>query len=366
MNLSFTFFFEEKMKKYVASLLLSLTVIILLSCGKKEEARPVEEQKTETTGKQPVTAELAEQTPAPAADEESTRGYSDGSAVSKNEMPLAAQPAKPGTGRQQGGLHQNLVSYLRADTSAPADKKFIRTGDIKFRVNNVHKATELVEDLTAKFSGFVVNSDLKNEEVRTSENRYTKDSVVLIKQIVVKGEIRLRVPAEKLDSLVRELNNILVYLDYRILRREDVTLKFISLQKQKDRLQSYEKRQKHNIDTRGGNLENRTYAEEELLNKQMQQDEKEIEKMGLEDEVKYATLVLWIYQAPVVISEKIYDFDYIEDLRPSFWERSWESIAKGWFGIENALVGIITVWPIIILLLLGYYFYRVIRKKSKK
>ncbi len=356
------------MKKYTACLLLTLTVLFVFSCGKKAEAPPKEELKTKSVERQAAADETMEQAPAPptaSTGKSMSRGFTDNNVSVADAENILKEPVKPGQDMQQGGL-ANLAGYLRADTSAPADKKFIRTGDIKFKVANVHKATEKIEDLTAKYSGFVVNSDLKNEEGRTTENRYAKDTLVLVKEITVKGEIKLRVPAEKLDSLVRELNEILVFLDYRILRREDVTLRYAALQKQKERLQSFERRQKHNIDTRGGNLENRTYAEEELLNKQMQQDDKELQKLELDDQVKYATITLWIYQPPVVISEKIYDFNYIEDLQPGFWERLWDSITKGWTGVGNVIVGLITIWPIIILVIIGIFVYRALNRRGRK
>jgi hypothetical protein len=351
------------MRKIVACLFLTLSVIAIVSCGKKEEARPTNEPKTEetrqtSTGGAEFERQAKEAAPAPEVMSEQSADLAKAEAPGQ---PNSATPTKP-----QVGLVEGLTGFLRADTSAPSDKKFIRTGDIKFRVENVHKATEMIEDLTAKYKGFVVSSDLQNNEDRTSENRYTKDSVVLIKQITVKGEIKLRVPAEKLDSLVRELNNVLVFLDYRILRRDDVTLRFASIKKQKDRLLNYERRQRRNIDTKSSNLEAKTYAEENLLDKQMQIDDKDLQNMDLEDQVKYATITLWIYQPPLVISEKIYNFDYIDDLRPSFWERSWESVVKGWYGIEIVLIGLITIWPIFILLALGYYIFRYVRNLRKK
>src|SRR6266542_3688031 len=47
-------------------------------------------------------------------------------------------------------------------TATPANRKFIKTAELKFKVNNVLYATENMEDLTAKYGGYMIYSNLVN------------------------------------------------------------------------------------------------------------------------------------------------------------------------------------------------------------
>ncbi len=360
---SYTLKKDQTMKNFFTCFLLAISFIVLTGCGKKEAPKPEETQKTEVYDRQSQSpsagsAQLSkEAAPAPEMAE-----YAEEAPVAGSPAP--AEPRKDAASPRETSF-PGLANSLRADTSAPKDKKFIRTGEIKFRVNNVHKSTEMVEDLTAKYSGFVTFSNLTNLEERSAEHEYTKDTIVVTKSISVQSEIVIRVPAEKLDSLVRELNQILVFLDYRKLMREDVTFKFLTNQMQKKRMNVYEQRQTKNIDTKRSTLESKTYAEESLLAKQMQADDLELQNLSLEDQVKYCTITLYLYQPPTVISEKRYNFEYIEELRPSFWETSWNSIVRGWWGLEDVITAVITIWPIILLLIAGFIVWRRVSKKTQ-
>ena len=43
------------------------------------------------------------------------------------------------------------------------------------------------------------------------------ESIVISKKIIVENHIVLRIPNENIDSLVRELNKLILFLDYRII-----------------------------------------------------------------------------------------------------------------------------------------------------
>ena len=48
-----------------------------------------------------------------------------------------------------------LAKDIDLKTKTPADKKFVKTCDLKFKVNNVLYSTEKIEDLTTKYDGFL-------------------------------------------------------------------------------------------------------------------------------------------------------------------------------------------------------------------
>lgn len=242
-----------------------------------------------------------------------------------------------------------LAKDVSLNTKTPNDKKFIKTADLKFKVNNVLTATEKIEDNAVKYGGYLVYSNLKNRNDDYKSSRISRDSLLIAKQIVVVNEIQLRVPNEKLDSFIRELNSLVVFFDYRVIKLNDVTLQFTSNQKKTERLQKYEQRQINNIDTKSSKLKEATNAEDNLLEHQNQADDLQLKSLALEDQVKYCDLDIEIYQKPIIVTEKIGYFDYVSGSKPNFFVRVLDSIIQGWTILEEIIIFLIKIWGILLL-----------------
>ena len=59
-----------------------------------------------------------------------------------------------------------LAKDVNLNTNTPKDKKFIKTAEVMFKVNNVWKVTERIEDITAKYGGFVLEDETTKEQFR--------------------------------------------------------------------------------------------------------------------------------------------------------------------------------------------------------
>jgi hypothetical protein len=236
-------------------------------------------------------------------------------------------------------------------TNTPADRKFIKTAELKFRVNNVLYATEKIEDLTAKYGGYMIYSNLANRHENSERSKISRDSILISKQILVENQLQLKVPTQNLDSFVRSLKPLVTFLDYRIIKLNDVTLQFISSQKKTDRLQNYEKRQTQHIDSKAAKLYETINAEDILLERQNQSDDLKLQSMALDDQVKYCNLTIEIYQKPIITKETVANFDYVSDVKPNFVARMWDSAIQGWNILEEVVVFLIKIWGIAALII---------------
>jgi hypothetical protein len=259
-----------------------------------------------------------------------------------------------------------LANDLDLNTQTPADKKFIKTADLKFKVANVLNATEKIEDITVKYGGYLTLSNLQNRNEDNSSSRISRDSILITKQIVVVNEIQLRVPNERLDSFIRELNPLVVFLDYRVIKLHDVTLQFVANQKKTDRLKNYEQRQTKHIDNKTSKLNETTSAEENLLNRQNQADDLQVASMAIEDRVKYCDLTIEIYQKPIIVKETIARFDYVSDSKPSFFSRVWDSVITGWAILAEFIIFLVKIWGIVLLVIVLFFGSKYLFKLYKK
>lgn len=259
-----------------------------------------------------------------------------------------------------------LANDLDLNTQTPSDKKFIKTADLKFKVANVLTATEKIEDITVKYGGYLTLSNLQNRNEDNSSSKISRDSILITKQIVVINEMQLRVPNERLDSFIRELNPLVVFFDYRIIKLHDVTLQFVANQKKTDRLKNYEQRQTKHIDNKTSKLPETTAAEDNLLNRQTQADDLQIKSMALDDQVKYCDLTIAIYQKPIIVKETIARFDYVSDSKPGFFSRVWDSVLTGWSILEEFIIFLVKIWGIALLVIVLFFGSKYLFKLYKR
>jgi hypothetical protein len=244
-----------------------------------------------------------------------------------------------------------LAQNIDLNTKTPADKKFIKRAELKFKVGNVLYATEKMEDLTTKYGGYMLYSNLANRFENSDRSRISRDSILLSKEIEVVNQLQLRIPNNKLDSFIRELDPLVVLLDYRVIKLNDVTLQFISNQQKTERLQTYEKRQVRHIDSKPSKLQETSNAEDHLLDRQNQADDTKLQSMALDDQVKYCDLSIDIYQKTLITKETIANFDYVSDVKPAFFARMWDSIVQGWHILEEVVIFLVKIWGIAVLII---------------
>jgi hypothetical protein len=259
----------------------------------------------------------------------------------------------------------SLDNDLNTNTNTPADKKFIKTANVKFKTTNVRKATEKIEDLTAFYKGYVTYSNLTNHVEQRSQNRISKDSILISNLITVNNEITLKVPANNLDSLLRALNPLITLLDFRIYKLDEVTFKSLLNQKKSERFSKYEHRQTKNIDTKQAKLKETSNAEDNLLEKQMQADAAQIANLELENDIKYCTLTIYLYQDPLITREAYEDFDNLGFHKHSLWKRIYDSLCIGWRIFEEIIVFIFKLWGIIFIITASIVLYRNISSIKK-
>lgn len=259
-----------------------------------------------------------------------------------------------------------LAKELDLNTNTPKDKKLIKTAEVQFKVDNVWKVSEQIEDIVVKCGGYVTNSNLQNSEKKYASRRVSRDSILICKEIVVENNIILKVPNTKLDSFVRVLSKFIIFLDQRTIKLDDITFNYALAQKNAQTLQNYQQRQTTHIDTKASKLKESTHAEESLLNSELKSDELEIQKQSIEDQLKYCTLTINIYQKPLIVRETIANFNYVSSYKPNIFKRIGDSIIQGWWILEEIIVFLFQIWGIILLFAVIIIGYKLIKRWIKK
>jgi hypothetical protein len=244
-----------------------------------------------------------------------------------------------------------------------SNRKFVRTADVKFKVKNVAKSTYAIEDATTKFGGFVTYTNLQSNIHSENRTKVSQDSTLVTTKYKVDNNITIRIPNTKMDTVIKTIAKQIHFLDFRIIKADDVSLQMLSNELAQKRSNSSEKRLENAIDSKGKKLNQIVKAEETLDAKKEQNDASKLQNLSLQDQVNFSTLTLNIYQDESIKQEMVANEKSINAYRPNIGLQIWDSIKTGWFMLENIISFLVVLWPFILIGILGFLGYKRFLKK---
>ena len=251
-----------------------------------------------------------------------------------------------------------LTSSNAAVEKNESNRKFVRTADLKFKVKNVIKSTYAIEKAVSKSGGFVTFTDLKSSVSERETTQVSQDSILETTKYSVENTITMRVPNTALDTVLTALANEVDFLDYRLIKADDVALQLLSNKLAQKRLSKSQKRLEKNIDAKGKKINDISTAEDKVLDRETESDETIIKNLALEDQVNFSTITMYLYQRETVKKELVFNENNSNAYRPNIGLQIWASFKTGWFMLENIISFVVQLWAIGLIGLLGYFGYR--------
>lgn len=245
--------------------------------------------------------------------------------------------------------------------------RFIRTADIRFRVRDVVSSTYAIENITLRFGGYVANTHLSSDNLGTYTTRISEDSSLETMHFQVTNQLVLRIPVANLDTTLKSLVPLIDFLDYRNVTTNDITLDLLANQLQQKRQSRYSSRMGNDIDAKGKHLDDVQNAEQSIRSSQEQSDNALLENLRLDDQVRYSTITLNIYQHEAFRQEVVKNEKTISAYEPGLGDKLANAAGNGWRGLRFLLVIIVTLWPLWLVAGVTWFFVRrLIRRKKKE
>jgi len=218
--------------------------------------------------------------------------------------------------------------------AAVLEKKIIRTANMRMEVNDYEEALAAVKGLIAAYE-----AELSSE----NEQQYGES---LENQMVIK------VAPQRFDSMLLALEQLAAHVDFKSVNAEDVTRQYIDLETRLASKRAVVERYRELL-KQAKNVEE-VLAVEENLRKVIEEIESvEGQLQYLSRQVDLSTVNLTIYEKGSRLSTG-----------RSFWSRVSEGFENGWKLLKNLAVGLVTLWPIILILALLAFWY--IRRRGKR
>ncbi|HMK07260.1 MAG TPA: DUF4349 domain-containing protein [Flavobacterium sp.] len=277
----------------------------------------------------------------------------------RNEAPAEKAPV---TEESAPGQEKDIISSSAAVANTD-NRKFIRTASIKFKVKNAAKSTYAIENATTKFGGFVAYTNLQSNISKRESTKVSQDSTLETTRYTVENNITIRVPNTQLDTVVKTIAKQIDFLNSRVIKADDVSIQMLANEMAQGRSALHEKRLEKAIDMKGKKLSTIVDAENTLDAKKEQNDQKKLDNLSLNDQVKFSTLTLEIYQNETVKQEMIANEKNIDAYRSHIGVRILDGLKTGWFMLEAIIGFVVQLWSLVLIGAVGFFvFCRFVKK----
>jgi hypothetical protein len=258
------------------------------------------------------------------------------------------------------------ISSSAAVEKKDSKQKFIRTADMKFKVKNVVKSTYAIENTVTKFGGYVTYTNLQSNIQNQIKTKISQDSTLETIHYNVENNITIRVPNTQLDTVIKSIAQQIDFLDFRIIKADDVSLKLVANQLSQKRSALNEKRVERAIDTKGKKINDIMQAENTLANQKEATDNATINNLAMQDQINFSTLTLQLYQNDTTKQQIIATEKDSNTYKANIGIQLLDSLKNGWYILESIIVFLISLWPFILISTAGFILYKKHQKKQKK
>ena len=255
---------------------------------------------------------------------------SDESALDQKIMAVKLPPKEDSAANS---LYDKSVSQDKEDSNT-IEQKIIKTGDIRFETNDLGETYNQLMTAVKKYNAIVQN------------DTEGKDYGSVFRKIIV------RVPSKNFDLFLSDISKGVAYFDNKEISSQDVTEEYIDIDarlKAKKVLESryLELLKKANKVTEMLEIEKQLSAIREEI------EAKEGQLRYMQSQISMSTITIEFYKT--VANEG--------GATISYGSKIWNAIKSGFNGISSFFIGLLSIWPFLIILATGFYF---IRKRFKK
>lgn len=174
-------------------------------------------------------------------------------------------------------------------------RAFVRSADLRFRCRSVMQATDRIERIVADNGGYVELNDLRSQIRDRREKLFGNDSVVAILSVDVWNHMQLRVPNDRLDTVLAAIAPLVAFLDHRTIRAQNVGLELRRADREKKRMEKASARVQ-NLTENPGKVRDLAELEQEALRREERADAAVDRSEGLREQVELSSVQIALYQ----------------------------------------------------------------------
>lgn len=214
------------------------------------------------------------------------------------------------------------------------EQKIIRTGNLRFETDNLETTYEQIKIAVKKGKAFIQN-DSEGKEYASVYRRIT-----------------VRIPSENFDSFIKDISSGVDYFDNKEINSQDVTEEYIDIDA---RLKAKKKLENRYLEllAKANKMSEMLAIEAQLSAIREEIEAKEGQLRYMQNQVSLSTITIEFYKT---VAEE-------SGVTISYGAKVWNAVKSGFYGISSFFLGLLEIWPFIIIAVALFYF---IRKRFKK
>lgn len=231
-------------------------------------------------------------------------------------------------------------------------EKFVKTADINLEVKDVYQSTISIENKLKEMGGFVTESRLNNVLITEKTFPISDEKATLVREYYVENTMQVRVPTVGLGDFLQFVSDKKLFLHHRNIIAKDVTANAKMVDLEKERL-SKNQEKINQIKTNAKSIEQSNENNSEM-------NLQKISEFNLQDELKYSTVDIYLREPKNSLSEiEIPNPNGISSkYNVSFGYEIKTAFVDGFYVFQEFLIAMMKVWPFLLILFLGIYFWR--------
>lgn len=235
--------------------------------------------------------------------------------------------------KAEGNGYTNNANQIR-DTS----KKIIKNGSIEFETTNINATRKRILQSLKKYGGYV---DEDNQSTNSGIDRKEYN-------------LKISIPARYFDFLVDSVSASADKIDSKNISVTDVTTRYIDIKTRLDNKKILENRYLELL-KRGTKISDLLEIENKLTEIRSDIESTQGQLNYLNKQVAYSSLDITFYTQHVEKADKGTGLGY----------KLKTALADGWNILQSLFFGVITIWPVIIMLLIAYWLFKKWRRTRR-
>lgn len=225
-------------------------------------------------------------------------------------------------------------SYSPAADKKSIEQKIIKTGDIKFETSDLGVTYNQMITAVKKFNG-VIQNDTEGKEYGS-----------VFRKIIV------RVPSKNFDAFLGDISKGVTYFDNKEISSQDVTEEYIDIDARLKAKKVLEARYLELL-KKANKVSEMLEIEAQLSAIREEIEAKEGQLRYMQSQISMSTITIEFYKT--VANEG--------GATISYGSKIWNAIISGFNSISSFFIGLLSIWPFLIILAVAVYY---IRKRFKK
>lgn len=216
--------------------------------------------------------------------------------------------------------------------------KIIKSANVRYKVKDVKMATERVKRISQAYNSYI-------SELRFENNLYKKEN-----------RFTLKVPSKDFDIIMDSISSVAEFIEYENITTKDVTSEFIDVEARLKTKLEVKARYESILRTKAKSVKDLLEVEEKLQRIQEEIESSQGQLKYLMNKVAFSTIQIDLYETVEYKEEP-------EHYKKTFLAEIKEGFTSGWNILKIFFVGLVYVWPFIII---GTVAFVLIRKRVKK